>query len=174
MDNSCEVIFKDVKVPGENIIGEPGKGWEIMERMAPKAIVAKSAEMVGGCKACIDMSAAYAKERAQYGKPIGGYQIIQHYMANMLVAYDTSFNYLYKTVWMIDEGMDAALAASTIKAQLNEKFKFISERAVQIHGAIGTSREFDTGLFYRRAKAFEYVMGDSDYHYEQVAKGLGL
>ena len=54
------------------------------------------------------------------------------------------------------------------------KFKFISERAIQIHGAIGTSREFDTGLFYRRAKSFEYVMGDTDYHYELVAKGLGL
>jgi acyl-CoA dehydrogenase len=95
-------------------------------------------------------------------------------MANMLLAYDTCYNYLYKVVWMIDEGMDVTLEASAAKAQLNEEYKFISERAVQIHGAIATSREYDTGLFYRRAKAFEYVMGDTDYHYEKVAQGLTL
>jgi len=174
MDNNCEVIFKEVKIPKDNILWEVGKGWEILERIAPKAAVAKSAEMVGGCRICIDKSNAYAKERVQYGKPIGGYQIIQHYMANMLLAYDTTYNYLYKVVWMIDQGMEVGLEASAVKAALNEQYKFISERAIQIHGAIGTSREYDTGLFYRRAKASEYIVGDSSYHYEKIAQGLNL
>ncbi|MBT3311808.1 MAG: acyl-CoA dehydrogenase [Desulfobacterales bacterium] len=174
MDNCCEVIFADVKVPVKDTIGEPGKGWEILEKVMLKASIAKSAEMVGGCKASIDLTAFYAKNRVQYGQPIGGYQAIQHYMADMLMYYDISSNYLYKVAWMIDEGMDCSTEASALKAQVNEYYKFISERGVQIHGGVGTSREFDIGLYYRRAKAFEYTCGDSDHHIELVAKAIGL
>ena len=174
MDNMCEVIFKDVKVPEGDILGEAGKGWDILDKVAPKVAVAKCAEMVGGCRTSIDMTAAYAKEREQYGKPIGGFQVIQHYMANMLLAHDTSYNYLYRVTWMIDEGLDVTKEASALKAQLNEKYKFVTERAVQIHGAIGTTRECDIGLFYRRAKACEYIAGDTGFHYEKIAQGLDI
>ena len=168
MDNTCEVIFKDVKVPKENILGEPGKGWETLEKVAVKASIAKSAEMIGGCKVCIDMTADYAKKRVQYEKPIGGFQIIQHYMANMLIAYDTIYNYLLRVAWMVDEGEDASLSASVLKARTNENFKFIADRAVQIHGGIGTTREYDVSLFFRRAKAWEFVSGDTDFHTDKV------
>ena len=174
MDNTCEVIFKEVKVPKENVIGEPGGGWEVLEKISQKAIVAKCAEMLGGCKVSIDMTADYAKKRVQYGKPIGGFQAIQHYMANMQLAYDTSVNYLYKVAWMVDEGMDISQEVSALKAQVNEAYKFITERGVQIHGGVGTTREFNIGLFYRRAKSAEYVLGDTDHHYEKVAQSLGM
>ena len=174
MDNNCEVIFKDVSVPKGDIVGEPGKGWEILQRVSSKVTVAKCAEMLGGCKTSIDMTAAYSKERVQYGQPIGGYEVLQHYMANMLLGYDTSSNYLYKVTWMIDENMECEREVSVLKAKLNEQYKFITERAVQIHGGIGTTREYDIGLFYRRAKSSEYVAGDTDYHYERVAKGIDL
>ena len=173
-DNICELIFNDVKVSKGDVLGEAGKGWEIIEKASNKIILAKCAEMVGGCKSCIDMTAEYAKNRVQYGKPIGGFQVIQHYLADMLVAYDTSFNYIYKVAWMIDENMECSQEVSSMKAQLNEKYKYISERSVQIFGGVGTTREFDIGLFYRRAKAYEFDLGDSDYHYEQIAQKLGL
>ncbi|MBU2547708.1 MAG: acyl-CoA/acyl-ACP dehydrogenase [Proteobacteria bacterium] len=171
-DNNCEVVFQDVKTAESDVIGPVGGAWEILEKMNVKASVAKAAEMVGGCKVCIDITAAYAKEREQYGHPIGGYQAIQHYMANMLLAHDTANAFLYKVASMIDEGADASTEASVVKACANENFKFVSERAVQIHGGIGTTREGDIGLFYRRAKAFEYVSGDTDHHYEKVAQAL--
>jgi acyl-CoA dehydrogenase len=174
MDNNCEVIFKDVKVSADGVLGKPGEGWEILERMSSRAIVAKCGEMLGGCKTTLDMTSAYAKERVQYGKPIGGQQAIQHFMANMQLAYDTGSCYLYKVAWMIEEGMDVSKEVSALKALVNENYKFISERGVHIHGGIGTTREYDVGLFYRRAKAYEYVMGDSDYHYEKVAQALGM
>lgn len=173
-DNTCEVVFKDVQVAKADIIGKSGGAFDIIDKVEGRIALLKSAEMIGGCKVSIDMTADYAKEREQYGKPIGGQQIIQHYMANMLLAYDTSFNYLYKVAWMADEGMDISKEASGLKAQVNEKYKFISERAVQIHGGIGTSRECNIGLFYRRAKAHEFMMGDTDYHYEKIAVSLGL
>jgi alkylation response protein AidB-like acyl-CoA dehydrogenase len=174
MDNTCEVILKDVKVSKENVIGSPGRGWEILEKMSQKAVVAKCAEMLGGCKACIDMTADYAKKRVQYGKPIGGYQIIQHYMADMLLGYDATVNYLYKTAWMIDEGMDVARESSALKAKVNEQNKFITEQGIQIHGAVGTTREFNVALFFRRAKSNEFMLGDTDHHYEKVVQALGM
>jgi alkylation response protein AidB-like acyl-CoA dehydrogenase len=172
MDNNCEVIFKDVRVPAGNILGEAGKGWEALEKMELRATVAKCAEMVGGSKTCIDMTAEYAKERVQYGKPIGGYQAIQHFMADMLVAYDTSSSYLYKVAWMVDGGLDFTTEASMLKSCANANYEFVSERACHIHGGIGTTREADIGLFYRRAKAFSYQMGDTEYHEDKVAEAL--
>jgi alkylation response protein AidB-like acyl-CoA dehydrogenase len=171
-DNTCEVVFKDVKVPKEAILGAPGSGGEALEKMHAKAAVAKAAEMVGGARVCIDITADYAKQREQYGKPIGGYQAIQHYMANMLLAYDTSFNYLYRVTCMVDEGEDFSMEASALKAHCNESFYYISERAVQIHGGIGTTREADVGLFYRRSKTYESAFGGTSHHYEKVADKL--
>lgn len=171
-DNCCELVFKDVTVSKENIIGSPGDAEKILEKMNLKAAVAKAAEMVGGCKACIDITADYAKQREQYGKPIGGFQAIQHYMANMMVEYDTCYNYLYQVAWMVDEDEDFTAEASGLKACVNQTYKFISERAIQIHGGIGTTREGDIGLFYRKAKAAEYICGDSDFLYEKVVEKL--
>ncbi|MBU2649232.1 acyl-CoA/acyl-ACP dehydrogenase [bacterium] len=173
-DNLCRLIFKDVKVGEADLVGGVGEGWAILEKMAKKATLAKCAEMLGGCAESIEMTKVYAKQREQYSTPIGGFQAIQHYMADMQIAFDTSLYYLHKVVWMTDEGMDTSKELSALKAQVNEKFKFITERAVQIHGGIGTTREFNIGLFYRRAKAFEYVMGDTDYHYARLAEALEL
>ncbi|MBW2053406.1 MAG: acyl-CoA/acyl-ACP dehydrogenase [Deltaproteobacteria bacterium] len=168
MDNNCEVVFNGVKVSTENIIGSVGSGEEILEKMNTKAAVAKAAEMIGGCKACIDITSDYAKQREQYGKPIGGFQVIQHYMANMLIEFETSCNYLYRVACLIDEDEDFSTDAFALKACVNEVYKFISERAVQIHGGIGTTREGDIGLFYRKAKSCEYMCGDTDFHYDKV------
>ena len=173
-DNNCVVTLENVKISKNDMIGGPGKGWQIMEKMTPKATVAKCAEMLGGCEESIAMTATYAKERVQYGTPIGGFQAIQHYMADMRIAYDTSIYYLHKVAWMLDEGLDVTKEVSALKAQVNEQYKFITERAVQIHGGIGTTREFNIGLFYRRAKAFEYILGDTDYHQNKIADALGL
>lgn len=173
-DNLCRLEFKNVKVPEGDLIGQAGTGWEILQKIEPKATLAKCAEMLGGCAESIRMTAEYAKQREQYNTPIGGFQAIQHYLANMQLAFDTSLYYFHKVAWMIDEGLDVTREISTLKAQVNEKFKFITERAVQIHGGIGTTREFNIGLFYRRAKAFEYVMGDTDYHYAKLADALEL
>lgn len=172
MDNNCEVILKDVRVSKEDVIGAPGEGWAILEKMNEKAAVAEAAEMLGGCKFCIGTTVAYAKEREQYGRPIGGNQVLQHYMANMLLAHDTASSYLYRVASMIEGGEDVAVESSVIKAAANENFKFISERAVQIHGGIGTSREHDIGLFYRRAKSHEFRSGSTDFHHDRIADVL--
>lgn len=172
MDNTCIVEFDQVAVSKEDIIGPVGGAWPILENTQAKAAIAQAAEMLGGAKLCIAMTTAYAKEREQYGRVIGGNQVIQHYLANMLLAHDTANSYLYKVATMVDDGDDFAAAASALKAATNENFKFISERSVQIHGGIGTTREHDIGLFYRRAKSYESRCGSTDLHYEKVMQGL--
>jgi len=172
LDNNCVVKFENVIVPKENMVGAPGTAVAVLEKANQKAAVAKSAEMMGGCKASIDMTIDYAKERVQYGKPIGGFQAIQHFISNMLIAYDTNYNYLYRVICMIDEDEDFATEAYALKANVNDAYKFISERGVHIHGGIGTTREGDAGLFFRKVKAHEYVCGDSATLYDAVFEKL--
>jgi alkylation response protein AidB-like acyl-CoA dehydrogenase len=172
MDNCCEVIFNNVTVPMADLIGKPGEGWKILEKMAPRATIAKCAEMSGGCKQTIDMTAKYAKQRVQYDKPIGGFQAIQHYMSNMYLGYETCSNYLYEVCSLMEDGDDVTLKVHALKAKFNQQFKFITERGVQIHGGVGTTREFNMGMFYRKAAAAEYIMGDTNFHYEMLSAGL--
>jgi len=172
MDNTCKVEFSNVTVSSDDILGEPGSAWPILKKTQAKAAIAQAAEMLGGCTVCIGMTTNYAKEREQYGRVIGGNQVVQHYLANMLLAHDTANSYLYPTACMVDDGEDFIAAASALKAAVNENYKYVSERAVQIHGAIGTSREHDVGLFYRRAKSYESRCGSTDFHYDKVVEGM--
>jgi len=93
-------------------------------------------------------------------------------MSNMLIAYDPCNNYLYQVACMIDEGEDVSKEASALKAVANEAYRFVTERAVKIHGGIGTTREANIALFYRRAHPFSMICGSTAYHYEKIAQSL--
>jgi alkylation response protein AidB-like acyl-CoA dehydrogenase len=174
-DKLCEVVFKNVKVPKNNMLGKLHEGWPIMAKTLEYATIAKCAEMVGGQEAALDMTLAYVKERVQYGKPIGSFQVIQHYCANMWMNVETSRDILYKAAWNVAEGLPGSgTEVAVAKGWINEAYKFVTERAVQCHGAIGTTRDHDIGLYYRRAKAGELAFGDTDFQKELVAQQLGL
>ncbi len=174
LDKQCEVIFEDVKVPRKNMLGAPNQGWGIVKRLLEQATVAKCAEMLGGGQAALEMSNSYAKERVQYGRLIGDFQTIQNYLANMWIDMETSRNITYEAVWMVGEKLPCTKEVSIAKAWVSEAFKFITERGVQIHGAIGMTRDHDMGLYYRRAWAWDVLFGDADFHKEVVAQQLGL
>ena len=173
-DKLCEVVFDNVAVPKKNMLGQLHKGWPIVARAMEQAAIAKCAEMVGGCEASMDMTLAYVKERVQYGRPIGGFQVIQHYCANMWSNVETSRNILYMAAWKVAEGLPATKDVAVAKAWINEAYKFVTERAMQCHGAIGTTRDHDIGLYYRRAKAGELAFGDTDFQKELVARSIGI
>ena len=173
-DKQCEVVFDNVSVPKSNVIGEVNKGWPIVEKTIKMATMAKCAEMIGGMQAVLDMSVAYAKERVQYGRPIGSYQAIQHMLADMFIRTDTSKNIVYEATWMLSEGLECADKVSIAKAYCNEAYKKVAEDGVQVHGAIGTTRDHDMGLYYRRSMAANPTFGDTEDHREVVARSLGL
>jgi len=175
LDKQCEVTFKNVSVPKKNIIGELDKGWPIVAKTLQLATMAKCAEMTGGMQAVLDMSVAYAKERVQYGRPIGSYQAMQHMLADMYTRAFMSKNIVYEAAWMVAEEVEGhEVKISIAKAWCNEAYKKVTEDGVQVHGAIGTTRDHDMGLYYRRAKAADPTFGDTEDHREVVAQSLGL
>jgi len=173
-DKQCEVVFKDASVAKNRVIGEVNKGWPVVQSALRQATIAKCAEMVGGMAAMQEMATAYAKERVQYGKVIGSYQAIQHKLAELYLRSSMSKNILYEAAWMAQEKMDCDWKVSTCKAWCNEAYKLVTEDGVHVHGAIGTTRDHDASLYYRRARAAFSIFGDTEDHREVVAKSMGL
>jgi alkylation response protein AidB-like acyl-CoA dehydrogenase len=173
-DRHCEITFDKVRVPKANIIAEPGRASNILERLQEHAAVAKCAELVGCIQTAFDMTVKYAKDRKQFGRPIGSFQAVQHHCANMVVDVDGSRFITYQAAWKISEGLPAVKEASMAKAWTSDASRRVTSMAHQIHGAISFTEEYDVHLFYRRAKSGEVAFGDSEYHLEKVAKQLGL
>ena len=173
-DKQCEVIFDDVTVPEKNILGRKDEGWPIVRDILQKAAVAKCAEMVGGAQAALDMAVNYAKERVQFGRPIGSFQATQHYCANMAMDVSGSRFVTYKAAWKLSEGIPAAFDAAIAKAWVSEAYGRVALLAHQTFGAIGFTMDHDMHLYYRQAKAAEIIFGGGDFHRAIVAKELGL
>lgn len=171
-DKQCEVIFENVKVPKSNILGQLDQGWSVITRIKEQANIAKCAEMVGGARATLDMTVAFAKDRVAYGKPIGSYQAIQHYCASMLMDIETAQDITYEVAWMVEEGLPCIKEVAITKAWVSDAYRRVTERGVQIHGAIGTTRDHDVSLYYQQAKAAEVFFGDANYHRELIAQQL--
>jgi len=173
-DKQCEVVFDNVRVAKKNMLGELDKGWPVVEKMLEKATVALCAQMVGGAQAALDMSIAYAKERIQFGRPIGSFQAIQHYCANMATDVDGSKYITYEAAWKVSEGLPATMEVSMAKAWTSEAYRRVTLLGHQIHGGVGFCMDHDMPLYFKRAKAAEPTFGDADWHREIVAKQLGL
>ena len=173
-DKQCEIIFDKVSVPKNNILGGLNRGWQVVQDVLQKAKVAKCAEMVGGAQAALDMAIAYAKERVQFNRPIGSFQAIQHYCANMVSDVDGSRFVTYKAAWKVSEGLPAAFDVAVAKAWTGSAYGRVTLMGHQIFGAVGFTMDHDMHLYYRRAKAGDIMFGDSAFQRKIVAQELGL
>ncbi|MBW1799570.1 MAG: acyl-CoA/acyl-ACP dehydrogenase [Deltaproteobacteria bacterium] len=170
-DKPCVVAF-DIRVPQSALIGENGKAWACLEKTLEMAAVAKCAEMVGGARRILEMSLAYARERTQFGRPIGSFQAIQHHCANMAMDVEAAGVNTYHAAWLISEGLPATKNVSAAKAFVGEAFRRVGLLGHQIHGAIGFTRELDLELFIRRIKAGEASFGNADFHRQIIAQSI--
>jgi len=173
-DKQCEVVLDNVTVSEKSVVGKRDEGWPMVKDILQKAAVAKCAEMVGGAQAALDMAVNYAKERVQFGRPIGSFQAIQHYCADMAMDVGGSRFVTYKAAWKVSEGLPAALDAAIAKAWVSEAYARVTLSAHQIFGAIGFTMDHDIHLYYRQAKAAEIIFGGADFHRAIVAHELGL
>lgn len=173
-DKQCEVTFDKVKVPHRSLLGESGRGWVYIEKVLPRIITVKCAEMVGAAQRLLEMTVTYAKQRKQFGHPIGSFQAIQHYCANMATDVDSSKYITYKAAWMLSEGLPCAKEVSIAKAWVGQACHRVTMLAAEVHGAIGLTMDHDFPLYYRRVKAAELIFGDADFHREIVAREAGL
>jgi len=157
------------------LLGRENAGWETWKKVRAHALVYLSAEALGGAQKVLDDSVKYAKERVQFGKPIGVNQAIKHKCADMLIEVESSKSITYYAAWAVSEGIDEAeLAASMAKAYTSDAYRHASGENIQIHGGVGFTWEYDCHLYFKRAKAIEVTYGDPTEHRERVAQLLNL
>jgi alkylation response protein AidB-like acyl-CoA dehydrogenase len=171
----CEVVLRDVTVPAARVLGTPGEGWTLLERVVDRGKVGLCAEMCGGAQKVLEMSVDYAKVREQFGRPIGSFQAIQHKCANMLVEVESAKSATYYAAWAVANDVpDAPLAAAMAKAYCSDAYRHTAGEGIQIHGGIGFTWEHDMHLYFKRAKSSEVTFGDATWNREIVAQLIGL
>lgn len=169
----AEVRLNNVMVPEENVVGDVDGAWPVVQDVLQRAAVGASAEMLGCARKSMEMSVEYAKVREAFGQPIGTFQAIKHKTADMLVDVEQSHSAVYYAAWAQDANApDAALAASVAKAFVGDAARKVCGESIQVHGGIGFTWEFDLHLWFKRAKYFEPMYGDVEYHREQAFKYL--
>ena len=173
-DRQCEVIFDDVRVPAVKVLGEVGGGWPIIERALQRAATARCMEMLGGAEAVLEMTTEYAKQRVQFGRPIGSFQAIQHHCADMATEVECSRYVAYQAAWRLAEGLPAAREVSMAKAWVGVSYRRVCALAQQCHGAIAFTRDHDLQLYTRRARAQEVTFGGASFHKGLLAQALEM
>lgn len=139
------------------------------------ASVAVAAEQLGGLQRCLEMSADYAKARAQFGRAIGSFQAVKHMCADMQVAMELARSAVRYAAWAADEQPDELpVAAGLARAYCSEAFFKVAADTIQVHGGIGFTWEHDAHLYYRRAKSSELLFGGPAQVREQLAERLGV
>jgi alkylation response protein AidB-like acyl-CoA dehydrogenase len=163
------IEFNNVEVPAENVIGEPGSAWPVLERVIERAGVMASAEMLGASRKSLELANQYAKERRQFGQFIGQFQAVKHMLAQMLEKVENGHAAVYYAAWAQDaQAIDATLAASVAKSTMNTASRQVCGDAVQVMGGIGFTWEHDLHFYFKRAKHLEVHFGDVDHHYDRV------
>jgi alkylation response protein AidB-like acyl-CoA dehydrogenase len=157
------------------LIGEEGTGWAVVEQALRLGAVALANEQVGGSQRCMEMSVDYAKERIQFGRPIGSFQAVKHRCADMLVQVEMAKSAAYYANWCAAAGdADLALAAPMAKSYCSEAYFRIAGDTIQVHGGIGFTWEHPAHLYFKRAKSSELFLGDPLHHRKQLARQLQL
>ena len=159
----------------DRLIGEEGKGWDILSTVLDLAAVGLAAEQVGGAQMCLDMAVEYAKVRVQFGRPIGSFQAIKHKCADMLLEVESAKSAAYYAGWCAAEMNDELPStASLAKAYCSEAYFHAAAENIQIHGGIGFTWEHPAHLYFKRAKSSELLFGDPTYHRELLAQRIGI
>lgn len=159
---TAQLIFEDCVVPEENVIGEVGMGYMSALKILGEGRVGLAARSVGSCDKLIELSASYAKERIQFGKPIASNQAIQWMLADMATETEAARALTLRAAMMIDEGKKVIKEASMAKLFASEVFNKVADKAVQIHGGMGYVSDYPVERFYRDARITKIYEGTNE------------
>ena len=173
--SSALIVLDGVEVGESALVGKPGQGGALVEQVLDRAVVGLCAEMLGGMSRAFEATVAYLQERKQFGVQIGSFQALKHRAARMLVEVELGRSAVMAAARAIDTGSpDASLLASVVKARLSEGYVQIANEAVQMHGGIGMTDEYDIGFYLKRARAAEQTLGDATFHRDRFATLQGF
>jgi alkylation response protein AidB-like acyl-CoA dehydrogenase len=171
----CEVQYNGVKVSVDNIVGKADNGWAPLQKVISRALVCLCAENTGAAQRSMEIAVDYAKERHQFGVPIGAFQAIKHKCADMLPGVEGSRSLLYYSAWAQDEEdpVTASIAAASAKTFSSNALRDIATDTIQVLGGVGFTWEYDVHFYMKRAKANQVALGDNAYYWEEISKMLG-
>jgi alkylation response protein AidB-like acyl-CoA dehydrogenase len=174
MDGQCQVSLEKVQIRQEDRLGQEGQGEVISAWIGKWGALAHSAFILGLLEKVLALTVEHAKQREQFGKPIGSFQAIQHQCADMVTEIDKIKFLTYRAAWKLSREMRADKEISMAKVRASDASRKVCLLGIKIHGGIGISEEHDLQLYFRKAKAAEIAFGDASFHREVVARELGL
>jgi short-chain 2-methylacyl-CoA dehydrogenase len=169
-----ELSFRDCAVPEGNLLGERGAGFRQFLEILDGGRISVAAMGLGLAQGAYDLALGYAREREQFGKPIGSFQAIQFALADMATEIEAARGLVYRAAWLKDEGRPFALGAAMAKLYTGELSKHVADRALQIHGGYGFMDEYAISRLYRDQKVLEIGEGTNEVQRMVIARHLGL
>jgi len=168
-DAESFVIFDRVEVPGSDRIGKEGRGWAAWDAASTDGLIAAAAYAAGGAARAHELSVEYAKERQQFGRPIGSFQGLAHPLAEMAMEVEGARTLVHEAAWARSMGRDARTLAPMAKLYASDVFRRATKLGQQVFGGIGFTVDIDMQLYFRRAKQLELTWWDPKYLEELVA-----
>jgi len=167
---SAELTFKDA--PAE-LLGDEGRGWELLEKVLDRAAVLQAFEQLGGAERAFEMTREFTMGRYAFGRPIGSFQALKHRMADLYVAIELAKSNCFWAVWALStDNAELALSAPAARVSATEAFDLAAVEMVQMHGGVGFTWEYDCHLFYRRAKHLAVALGSPAHWREKLVQRL--
>ncbi|ASP48299.1 acyl-CoA dehydrogenase family protein [Cognaticolwellia beringensis] len=175
----AEITLDNVIVSKAHLMGAQSKAWPQLNKIIHLATIATAAEQTGGAQQILDLTVEYTKERVQFGRPVAGFQAVKHQAADMMLRAEVAKSAVYYAACVAEEAINGgplagelAEAASVAKSYCSDGYFKNASDAIQLHGGVGFTWEYDVHLYFKRAKSSELFLGNAAYHREQVAKLL--
>ena len=173
--NYANIIFDNVKISSNNILGDIEAGGEAIDDILDIGRIAMSAEMLGNSEAAFETTLDYLKQRKQFGVLIGSFQALQHRAAEMFCEIELTKSSVIAAMRAADErSNDVQRLSSLAKTVAGETLHLVSNEAIQMHGGIGVTDEYDIGFFLKRARVAEQIFGSAKFHTERYANLSGF
>jgi len=169
-----EIFFKDVHVTPDRLVGGENKGWDCLLSGLQVERVTSAAGACGGAQAVVDLALQYAKERKQFGRPIGTFQAIAHMLADMQTEVEAARTLMWRAAWMVASGQDALREISMAKLLASETYVKVANMGMQILGGYGYNMEFDMQRYFRDSRAATVAAGTSQMQRNLIAGLMGL
>lgn len=169
-----EIFFEDAFVPEDQLIGGEGHGWQCLMSGLQYERAVSAASSCGGAQGVVDLIAAYAMERRQFGRPIGTFQAISHRIADMQTRVDAARMLTLRAIWLSSRGENALREVSEAKLFASETYVYVAGEGVQLMGAYGLSREYAMERHFRDARSATIAAGTSETLRNLIAGLMGL
>ncbi len=167
-----EVVFKDVRVPASNLIGEEGRGFYQLLQFFDESRIMIASQALGIAKGAYERALAYIKERVQFGKKIGAFQVNQHKIADMATKIEAAEALVYKAAWKFDSGKIDQKLTSMAKMYAGRVAVEVADEAIQLLGGYGYMTEYEVERFYRDAKITEIYEGTKEIQKNTIASSI--